>query len=93
MYVYIMTNHKGGTLYVGVTNDLVRRVYEHRNKLIDGFTQKYNLTRLVYFEVIEGEFEAIAREKYLKKAFRKIKVSLIEKQNPEWVDLYDSISK
>ena len=93
MYVYIMSNHKNGTLYVGVTNDLVRRVYEHRQKLIDGFTKKYDLNRLVYFEVIDGEKEAIAREKYLKQTFRKTKIALIEKQNPEWLDLYDKISR
>lgn len=78
MYVYIMSNKKYGTLYIGVTNDLIRSVYEHRNKLIDGFTKRYNLVRLVYFEEIIGENEAIEREKFLKKAFRKFKIRLIE---------------
>lgn len=91
MYVYIMTNKKRGRLYIGVTNDIIRRTYEHRNKLIDGFTKRYNLTKLVYFEEISGQIEAIEREKFLKKAFRNYKISLIEKQNPEWNDLYDSL--
>lgn len=91
MYVYIMSNKKYGTLYIGVTNDLIRRVYEHRNKLIDGFTKRYNLVRLVYFEEIIGENEAIEREKFLKKAFRKFKIRLIEQQNPEWQDLYEQL--
>ena len=91
MYVYIVTNHKHGTLYIGVTNNLVRRTYEHRNKLIEGFTKQHNLTKLVYYEIWQGELEAIEREKKLKKAYRKYKISLIEKQNPDWNDLYDSI--
>ena len=91
MYVYIMTNHKYGTLYTGVTNDLVRRVYEHRNKLIKGFTSRYGLVKLVYYEIWQGETEAIEREKNLKKAYRKYKISLIEQQNPNWNDLYESI--
>lgn len=91
MYVYIMTNHKHGTLYTGVTNNLVRRVYEHKNKLIKGFTSQYDLTKLVYYEIWQGENEAIEREKKLKKAYRKYKIDLIEKQNPDWDDLYNSI--
>lgn len=91
MYVYIMSNKKNGALYIGVTNNLIRRAYEHRNRLIDGFTKRYNLTKLVYFEEISGQIEAIEREKFLKKAFRNYKISLIEKQNPEWNDLYDSL--
>ena len=91
MYVYIMTNHKHGTLYTGATNNLVRRVYEHKNKLIKGFTSQYDLTKLVYYEIWQGENEAIEREKKLKKAYRKYKIDLIEKQNPDWDDLYNSI--
>lgn len=91
MFVYIMSNKKDGVLYIGVTNDLIRRVYEHRNKIIDGFTKKYNLIKLVYFEVIQGENEAIAREKFLKKAYRKVKVNLINCENPNWEDLYEKI--
>lgn len=86
-----MSNKKNGALYIGVTNNLIRRAYEHRNRLIDGFTKRYNLTKLVYFEEISGQIEAIEREKFLKKAFRNYKISLIEKQNPEWNDLYDSL--
>ena len=86
-----MSNKKDGTLYVGVTNNLVRRISEHKNKLIPGFTKKYNLTKLVYYEIIDGETEAIEREKYLKRAFRHQKIELIEKDNPEWNDLYDSV--
>ena len=86
-----MTNKKRGRFYIGVTNNLIRRAYEHRNKLLDGFTKRYNLTKLVYFEEISGQIEAIEREKFLKKAFRNYKISLIEKQNPDWNDLYDSL--
>ena len=91
MYVYIMTNHKHTTFYIGVTNNLVRRVYEHRNKLIKGFTSHYNLTKLVYYEIWQGELEAIGREKELKKAYRWYKISLIKKQNPDFNDLYEQI--
>ena len=91
MYVYIMTNHKHGTFYTGVTNNLVRRVYEHRNKIMKGFTSRYGLLKLVYYEIWQGENEAIEREKKLKRAYRKYKISLIEKQNPNWNDLYESI--
>jgi putative endonuclease len=93
-YVYLLTNQKR-TLYVGVTNDLVRRVYEHRHKLVDGFTKKYNLSWLVFYEST-GEVEsAIAREKQIKGWSRAKKVALIESTNPRWVDLaqgwYDDI--
>ena len=91
MYVYIMSNKNNGTLYVGVTSDLVRRVYEHKNKLIEGFTSKYNLTKLVYYEIWQGEIEAIQREKNLKHYNRKWKIELIDKFNPEWNDLYESL--
>ncbi len=91
MYVYIMSNKKNGTLYIGVTNNLIKRAFEHRNKVVDGFTKRYNLTRLVYFEQIDGELEAIQREKFLKKAYRKIKVKLIEQMNPDWIDLYETL--
>ena len=85
-YVYIMTNHSG-TLYTGVTNDLERRVYEHRHKLVDGFTKKYNITKLVYF-VSTGEVSAaIEREKQIKGWLRGKKLDLIKSTNPEWKDL------
>jgi putative endonuclease len=85
-YIYIMTN-RSGTLYTGVTNDLARRVYEHRNKLIPGFTAKYNITKLVYFEAIDDVRTAIAREKQIKGWLRAKKVALIESVNPSWDDL------
>jgi len=85
-YVYIMTN-KSRTLYTGVTNDLERRVYEHKQKLVPGFTSKYNITRLVYFETTEDIRAAIEREKQIKGWLRSKKVALIESENPEWRDL------
>jgi len=85
-YVYIMTNNSK-TLYIGVTNDLIRRVYEHKNKLIDGFTKKYNITKLVYYEVFNTIDEAIRREKQLKNWHRKWKINLIESMNKDWTDL------
>ena len=85
-YVYIMTN-KSKTLYTGVTNDLTRRVYEHKHKLIPGFTQKYNITKLVYYEETSDIHAAIAREKQSKGWLREKKINLIESMNPNWVDL------
>jgi len=86
-YVYIMTNRKNGVLYIGVTNDLERRVYEHRYKIIRGFTSKYNCTRLVYYDSSPDVRAAIAREKQIKGWLRKKKIALIESMNPEWRDL------
>jgi len=85
-YVYIMTN-RCGTLYVGVTNDLARRVHEHKNKLIPGFTAKYNITKLVYFETTTDVRTAIARERQIKGWLRVKKIALIESVNPNWDDL------
>jgi putative endonuclease len=85
-FVYIMTN-KNRTLYVGVTNNLERRVYEHKNKLIKGFSSQYNLTELVYYAETNDIREAIAREKQIKGWLRAKKVTLIEEENPLWVDL------
>ena len=90
-YVYILASAPNGILYVGVTNDLVRRVYEHRNGLIAGFTKKYSVKRLVYFERYDDIRTAIQRERNLKHWSRKWKVRLILKDNPEWNDLYDLI--
>ena len=87
MYVYIMTNKNNTTLYVGVTNSLARRVYEHKHNLIQGFTAKYSLHKLVYFEHFTSEQEAIAREKFLKKCYRKTKEKLIDSINTSWNDL------
>ena len=86
-YVYILTNRKQGVLYTGVTNNLERRIYEHKNKLISDFTSKYNLTILVYFEATIDVSAAIAREKQIKGWLRKKKIALIESQNPDWKDL------
>jgi putative endonuclease len=85
-YVYILSN-KRGTLYTGVTNDLERRVYEHKNKLIEGFTKRYNITRLVYFESTGDVTAAITREKQIKGLLRNKKVELIKTMNPKWEDL------
>ena len=85
-YVYIMTNPVH-TLYIGVTNDLVRRVEEHRQKLVEGFTKKYNITMLMYHEETNDIRSAIAREKQLKGWLRSRKIALIESSNPNWVDL------
>ncbi|MBR3677256.1 MAG: GIY-YIG nuclease family protein [Alphaproteobacteria bacterium] len=93
MYVYIMANENNTTLYVGVTNNLIRRVWEHKNDIIEGFSSKYKVHKLVYFEIYEDEISAISREKQLK-LFRKIKkIDLICRFNPNWNDLYDSITK
>ena len=86
-YIYILTNHKNGTLYIGMSNDLERRVFEHKNKLIEGFTKKYGLNRLVYFEIYQYVNDAILREKRMKKWKRQWKIELIEEENPEWDDL------
>jgi putative endonuclease len=85
-YVYIMTNNSR-TLYTGVTDNLVRRVYEHKNKLIEGFTQKYNITKLVHYEITGDVQAAIQREKQIKGWLRKKKIALIEAANPGWNDL------
>ena len=85
-YVYVMTNGVR-TLYIGVTNDLMRRVFEHRQKLVEGFTKKYNITMLVYYETTSDVHAAIAREKQLKSWRRSKKIALIESSNPQWKDL------
>lgn len=86
-YVYILSNWNNNVLYVGVTNDLARRVYEHKNHLVEGFTSKYNVTKLVYYEVTDDIKEAIAREKQLKNWNRTKKENLIETVNKEWIEL------
>jgi putative endonuclease len=92
-YVYIMASAPNGILYVGVTSDLVRRVYQHRNGLIVGFTKRYSVKRLVYFEYHEDVQAAIQREHNIKHWSRKWKVRLILTDNPDWNDLYDSITQ
>ncbi|MCF7845217.1 MAG: GIY-YIG nuclease family protein [Candidatus Pacebacteria bacterium] len=86
-YVYIMASKRNGTLYIGVTNDLERRIYEHKNNIIKGFTEKYKVHYLVYYEETSDIKTAIEREKQIKKWNRKWKLELIEKENKEWVDL------
>ena len=93
MYVYIITNDRNGTLYIGVTNDLVRRIYEHKNCLAGGFSCKYKLDKLVYYEIYEDSENAIKREKTLKRYNRNWKKDLIESMNPEWKDLYNDICR
>ncbi len=90
-FVYILFSEKNGTLYTGVTSNLVKRVYEHKQKLVDGFTKKYNVDKLGYFEIYESIEQAIEREKQIKAGSRKKKIDLIEKENPGWKDLYNSI--
>jgi putative endonuclease len=91
-WVYILASRIGGTLYIGVTNDLVRRVYEHREGLAEGFTKKYGVHRLVYFEQFDDVENAIRREKRLKSWNRAWKIRLIEETNPHWIDLYYQIA-
>jgi putative endonuclease len=91
-YVYILASRIGGTLYIGVTNDLIRRIAEHRLKIAESFTKRHDVTRLVYFEVFEEIEQAIHREKRLKKWSRAWKIALIEKDNPNWIDLYPEIA-
>ena len=91
-YVYLLASRKHGTLYVGVTNDLVRRAHEHRTKAVDGFTKRYGVSKLIWFEMHEEVQTALAREKELKKWRRDWKTRLIEESNPAWDDLYPEIS-
>jgi putative endonuclease len=91
-YVYILASRIGGTLYIGVTNDLIRRVAEHRQKLVKSFTGKYDVVRLVYFEQLDDPENAIKREKRLKKWNRAWKIRLIEEHNPNWNDLFPGIA-
>ena len=91
-YLYILASKKNGTLYIGVTGDLIKRIYEHKQNVIEGFTQKYNVHHLVYYEVYQDVEEAILREKQMKKWNRKWKIRCIEGMNPEWEDLYNDIA-
>lgn len=90
-FVYMLASKPRGTLYVGVTNNLIRRVFEHKNKLIEGFTEQYDVNLLVWYESSESIESAIAYEKKLKRWRREWKIEMIEEQNPEWVDLYPQI--
>lgn len=90
-YVYIMASSNNRTLYIGMTNNLIRRVYEHRNGLIDGFTKKYNCHKLVWFQETNSIESAITKEKQMKNWIRQYKENVINEMNPEWKDLYDEI--
>ena len=90
-YVYIMASRRNGTLYIGVTNDLIRRVYEHKNDLVEGFTDRYRVHKLVYWEKTENIESAIEREKHIKHWKRKWKLALIEEHNAGWDDLYEQL--
>jgi putative endonuclease len=92
-YVYLLASRSNGVLYLGVTNDLVRRVHEHKTKVVRGFSARYGVDRLVWFEVYDDPVTAITREKELKKWRRAWKVSLIEAANPAWEDLYQTITR
>jgi putative endonuclease len=91
-YVYILASKRNGTLYTGVTSNLVQRVWQHKNNAIEGFTSKYNVKILVYYEAHDNAESAITREKRIKKWRRNWKLRLIEESNPHWKDLYDGIS-
>ncbi len=91
-YVYIMTNKNNTVLYTGVTGKHLRqRIWEHKERLVPGFTKKYNINQLVYYEIFEDAYSAISREKQIKAGSRKKKINLIEKMNPEWKDLLDEL--
>ena len=92
-FVYIMASKRNGTLYVGVTNDIRRRAYEHKHGLVSGFTKEHDVTRLVYYEAHDDVRDAIQHEKRLKEWQRSWKLDLIERDNPEWRDLYDDLNK
>jgi len=92
-YVYLLASRKQGTLYLGVTKDLVRRVYQHKEKLLPVFTSRHDIRRLVWFEVYDDPTNAIEREKEIKKWRRAWKIELIEKENPDWRDLYPDITR
>jgi putative endonuclease len=91
-YCYIITNRPRGVLYVGITKDLARRAHEHRNGLVEGFTSRYALTRLVHYEEFPMVMDAVQREKNIKHWSRQWKIELVEKDNPNWDDLYDSLA-
>lgn len=90
-FIYMMSNKNNTVLYIGMTNNLIRRAYEHRNELIDGFTKKYNCTKLVWFSQTQDVYEAIRLEKQMKKWRKKLKHDLINANNPGWKDLYDEL--
>ena len=92
-FVYILASQRNGTLYIGITSNLLKRVWEHKNKKVAGFTKKYNIDKLVYFEQTENVISALEREKQLKKWNRSWKIKLIENKNPKWQDLYSDLAQ
>lgn len=91
-YIYVLASKRRGTLYIGVTSNLKKRIYEHKNGLVEGFTKQYRVQRLVYYEVAKDAVTALSRERQMKKWHRLWKLRLIEEHNPEWTDLYDSLT-
>ncbi|MBN1805170.1 MAG: GIY-YIG nuclease family protein [Sedimentisphaerales bacterium] len=91
-FIYILASKKNGTLYIGVTNNLIKRISQHKDNLVEGFTKRYGIHTLVYYEIFRNIQDAITREKNIKKWKRKWKMELIEKSNPNWEDLYDTLS-
>ena len=91
LFIYIITNQNNAVLYTGVTNDLRKRIYQHKEKLIPGFSSKYNLSKLVYYEIFDTAYDAISREKQIKAGSRKKKIDLIKTLNPGWRDLYNEL--
>lgn len=89
--VYIMASAKNGTLYTGMTSDLIKRVWQHKENIVEGFTKKYHVHQLVYFELVNDMLAAIVREKQIKAGSRTKKIALIEQNNPDWLDLYDGL--
>jgi putative endonuclease len=92
-YVYLMASHKHGTLYIGVTSNILGRVYQHKTNAVPGFTRRYHVHLLVWFECYDDPLTAIAREKEIKKWRREWKINLIEQINPEWIDLYETLAR
>jgi putative endonuclease len=90
-FVYILTNSRNTVLYIGITNNLAGRIWQHKNDIAEGFTKRYKIHKLVYYEIFEDIYEAISREKQLKGGSRQKKINLIEKENYKWEDLYDSL--
>ena len=90
-YIYIITNYNNTTLYTGVTSNLIKRIWEHKNEVVEGFSKRYKLHKLVYYEIMDNIETAISREKYIKGKSRQFKIRLIENMNKDWNDLYDGI--
>jgi len=91
-YIYMLASEERGTIYIGVTSDLIKRVWEHKNKVVEGFTKRYEVGQLVYYEVHDSAEFALTREKQMKEWKRQWKINLIEEENPHWHDLYDRIT-